>query len=285
VRKELEEALESLTPDELLEARRYIDQLLATLEQSDGLARGVREEAVEQRAFERYSINLAVTYFRHGVASEGRGGAVVQDAVVRDIARGGVRFFTKDTLERGDLLTFYLPAQLGVRKLFVEVRWVKPRDGQLECGAAFVGLDRVFAAQKAELKRSEAVRMLVVCEPCAERDALADLLVKQGYQVDMANSVPEAVELLGRFRCALLLASAHMLKAEGVELLRAAEARKGEALSIALAEASELDSPENAALRRCHDYITQLDHPQEVRLIVARACQRLAAAQARAARI
>jgi CheY-like chemotaxis protein len=276
VRKEVEEVLRSLTVEELVEARRHIDRLLAELEQSEALARRAPAETSEQRQFERYSINLPVTYFRHAEPA-------VEDALVRDIARGGVRFFTREKLEPEEILTLYLPAQLGARKLLVEVRWVTPHGGQYECGASYVGLARVFAAQKAEQERSRAAEILVAWKPCPEREALADLLAKDGHSVDMANSVPEAVARLGRGAGGMVLATAAMLKAENQRLLKAVEARAGEILSVALIEPSELDDPSNAALLRCHDYIARPDRVQEVRVIVGRVHQRVVAARARRA--
>jgi hypothetical protein len=283
MRKELEEFLNGLGPDELVQARRYIERLLTTLQQTPGLVRPAPEGAPEHRQSERYEVNLPITYFRHAAARRPHGTVTAQEGLVRDIARGGVRFFAAESLEPDEVLTLYLPRPVGVRKLFVEVRWAERRGGQIECGAAFVGLDRVFAAQKAEERRSEAVRLLLACEPCPERDALQSLVVKNGYTVHMANSVPEACSELEKTESTMLLASAAMLVSEGERLLKAAEGLAGKVLSIALVSASELDDPALAALRRCHDYIADTEHAQEVRLIIGRNAGRLLAAQARRA--
>lgn len=281
MRKEVEEALRSLTAEELEHARRYIEHLLAKLQGSGALARKLPEGAADRRQFERYALNLPATYFRHAVARERPGAVEAQDALVRDIARGGVRFFANEALAPGEVLTLYMPRALGVRKLFIEVRWAERRGGQFECGASFVGLDRVFAAQKVEEQRSEAAQMLLVCAPGPERDGLRGLLVKQGYSVNIANGVPEACAALETLPSAVVLARGPMLLAEDARLLKAVEARRGAALSIALVPTSELDDPANAPLRGCSDFIADPTHAQEVRPVVARTCRRLAAAQGR----
>ena len=283
MRKEMEDFLNGLGPDELVQARRYIDRLLTTLQQTPGLVRPAPEGAPEHRRFERYEVNLPITYFRHSAARRPQGSVTAQEGLVRDIARGGVRFFANELLEPGEVLTLYLPRPVGVRKLFVEVRWAERRGGQIECGASFVGLDRVFAAQRTEERRSETVQLLVACEPCPEREALESLLVKNGYMVHMANSVPEACSALAEMDSAVLLAGAAMLVSEDERLLKAVEGLDGKVVSVALISASELDDPALAALRRCHDYIADTEHTQEVRLIIGRNAGRLLAAQARRA--
>ena len=100
VRDEIAEALRGLTVDELLETRRYIDRLLTRLQDDPGAQRPPAPDGHERRRFSRYSVNLQVTYFRHASASNVRAGPSVRDAVVRDISRGGIRFFAADPLER-----------------------------------------------------------------------------------------------------------------------------------------------------------------------------------------
>lgn len=280
VRDEIAEALRGLTVDELLETRRYIDRLLTRLQDEPGAQRPPAPDGHERRRFSRYSVNLQVTYFRHGSASNVSAGASVREAVVRDISRGGVRFFSADPLEPNELLTVYLPGALGVRKLFVEVMRVERRGNQFECGASFVGLDRVFAAQKAEDERAE-TPVLVACEPCPERDTLLELLVKQGYTTHVASSVPEASSMLNLHRCSLVIAASPLLLAEGGALLKELESRAGEVLSIAMVSAYEIDGPTGERLRACHDFLSEPDRAQEVRVVVGRTYRRLTALQAR----
>jgi len=283
VRQDLAEALRSLSVEELLEARRYIDRLIEELADQPGAQRGAAPSGSEKRRFGRYSVSLQVTYFRHSTKSTVGPGAPVRDAVVRDISRGGVRFFANEALEPNELLTIYLPGALGVRKLFVEVRRVERRGDQYECGASFVGLDRVFEAQKAEEERGEAVQVLVVCEPCPERDTVTELLVKQGYTAHVANAVPEAVAMLNLHSCALVIAAAPLLLASGGELLKELEKRADEVLSIAMVSASDIDGPTGEGLRACHDFIAEPDRAQEVRVVVGRTYRRLTALRARQA--
>jgi len=285
MRKELDEALRGLSVEELLEARRLIDGLLAQLERAGGCVPHTPPDGAERRRFPRYAINLQVTYFRHRAAAGGvPAGSAVLEAVVRDISRTGVRFFTNERLEIDEILTFYLPGPLGVRKLFVEVTRVEARGKQYECGASFIGLDRVLAAQRTEEQRTETAQVLVVSEPCPERDALANLLLRQGYAVHMANSVPDAVAMLGWRRCRIVLAAGPLLLAEGGRLLKELQRLRDEVLSIAIASASDMDGPDGEALRTCHDFICEPDRAQEVRVVLGRTYRRLTAALARLAR-
>jgi len=239
VREEVEGILRSLTVDELLEARRLVETVLSRLEATGRGAPLAPEGIGDRRHFSRYLVSIPVTYFRHGGAqSKEPGGLAAQDGVVRDISRNGIRFFTNERLEPNEVLTLYLPGPLGVRKLFVETMRVERRGQQYECGASFVGLDRVFAAQRAEEQRSEVARVLVVCEPCPEREALSDLLVKQGYTAHMANTVPEALAMLELHRCTLVVASAPMLLAEDERLLKHLDERRGDVLSAGRAGAT-----------------------------------------------
>ena len=284
MRQDLAESLRGLSVDELLEARRFIDRLLAELADRPGAGRPAPPGMSERRRFGRYSLNLHITYFRHSTKSTvGPGGVPVQDAVVRDISRGGIRFFATQALRPNELLTIYLPGALGIRKLFVEVVRVERRGSQYECGASFVGLDRVFEAQKTEEERGEAVQVLVVCKPCPERDTLGDLLVRQGYTAHVANSVPEAGGMLNLHRCSLVIAAAPLLLAEGGELLRELERRADDVLSIAMVSASEIDGPMGERLRACHDFLSEPDRAQEVRVVVGRTYRRLTALRARRA--
>jgi len=280
LRDAIAEALRGLSVDELLETRRYIDRLLTRLQDEPGAQRPPAPDGHERRRFSRYSVNLQVTYFRHSSASNVSAGPSVREAVVRDISRGGIRFFAADSLEPNELLTVYLPGALGVRKLFVEVTRVERRGNQFQCGASFVGLDRVFAAQKAEEERAE-TPVLVVCEPCPERDTLLELLVKQGYTTHVASTVPEASSMLNLHSCSIVIASSPLLLAEGGTLLKELEAKGDGILSIALVSAYEIDGPTGERLRACHDFLSEPDRAQEVRVVVGRTYRRLTALRAR----
>jgi len=284
VRKDIEEALRGQSVEELLETRQFIERLLAELETRQGSKRLLPPGMTERRRFDRYAIDLRVTCFRHSTrATMGPGGAPVQDAVVRDISRSGLRFFTAQALKANELLTVYLPGAVGVRKLFVEVMRVTQRGDQYECGASFVGLDRVLAAQKVEEERGEVMQVLVVCEPCAERDTLCKLLVNQGYTVHVANGVPEACSMLEVHSCGLVVASAPLLLSEGRRLLDELAARGEDCLTVAIVRAYEMDGPAFEPLRACHDFLSEPTSAQEVRVVMGRVYRRLTAKRTRQA--
>jgi hypothetical protein len=281
VREDLATALRGLSADELLGARRYVERLLEELASRPGARRSPPSGVAERRRFDRYSVDLRATYLCHSTSADERPGGPRREAVVRDISRGGLRFFAHEALEPGELLTIHLPGPLGVRKLVAEVLRVERRGSQYQCAAAFVDLDRIVAARQGGEARAEAVRVLVAWEPCPERDALTDLLVKQGYTAHVANGVPEVLRVLALHRRVLVLASAPLLLADGGALLRELEGRAADVVSVAIATISELDGPGGPRLRACHDFLCEPDRPQEVRVVVGRACRRLLARRGR----
>ncbi|MFP4055832.1 MAG: PilZ domain-containing protein [Candidatus Brocadiia bacterium] len=278
MRQAIEEVLRSLSVEELREARRTIDELLA---RRAGPARPQPRGwgGPDRRAFERHPIDLEVSFLRHRPGGPGRRGEQgLHRAMVRDISRGGLRLFTRAGLEPGEVLTVYLPGSLGERRVFVEVARAERRGDQWECGASFVGLDRVLASHRPE-EEGRLAQVCVACEPGPERERLTGLLVKQGYTVYVANSVPEAVSLVGAHGCSLVLAAAPLLVAEGGRLVAELAARRQRVVTIALASASALEGPGGEALRACDDYIAEPQRPDEVGLVVGRCYRRLVAAR------
>lgn len=283
MRAQVEDALRSLTIGELVEARRFIDGLLTQLQDSGEAAPGQPPAGLERRRFGRYALDLSVTYVRHRTSGASRLPRLdLGEATVQDISRGGIGFATAEPLEVDEVLTVYLPGPMGVRKLYIEVLHVQLRGSRYECGAAFVGLDRVLAVQRTEPEVDDDVLVVLACEPGAEWDALANLLAKSGYSVRPAKSVPEACSMLAECAGCLLVATAPMMLAEGSKLLNASAARPNEVLSIVIISTSEVDRPENTALASCADFIADPTHAREVAVVVDRTYYRLAAAWSRA---
>ena len=282
MRDQAERFLRSLRVGELLEAREIIEELLRAAEESPEAAPAAQGPATERRRFSRHTLSLPVTYFRHRAAgSAHRSAAGVRHAVVRDISRGGIRLVATEPLVPDEVLTVYLPGPLGVRKLFVSVTHVQKRGARYECGAAFVGFDRVYSAHRTEVKREESAQVLVACEPSKDRNALADLLAKQGYVPIVANSVPEACETLEGSACPLIVAGPSMLLAEEGRLLDELEARGDGVLSILFISACDVDLPENERVAHCDDLLSAPPWGEEVRSILRRASERLTARRAR----
>ena len=283
MRAQVEDALRSLTVGELVEARGFIDDLLSQLQDSGEAARGQPPGGLERRRFGRYAFDLSVTYVRHRASGASRLPRLdLGEATVQDISRGGIGFSTAEPLKVDEVLTVYLPGPMGVRKLYVEVLRVQLCGNRYECGAAFVGLDRVLAVQRTEPEVDDDVLVVLACELGAERDALANLLARSGYGVRPANSVPEACSILTECARCLLVATAPMMLGEGSKLLEASAARPNEVLSIAIVSTSEVDRPENTALASCADFIGDPTHAREVAVVVGRTCHRLAVASSRA---
>jgi len=283
VRDDLAAALRGLPPEELLEARRYVERLVESAAERPGALRPAPPGVPERRRHARYWVNVRATYFRHSMDAADSQVGPLREAVVRDISRSGIRFFAHEALEPGELLTVHLPSPLGVRRLCAEVVRAERRGSQHECAAAFVDLDDVVAAERHAEREAAGVHVLVAAEEGPERDALTELLVKQGYTVHTANAVPEALAMVTLHRCAIVLATAPMLLADGGMLLLELGKRAADVLSIALVTVSDLDGPNAARLRACHDFLCEPDRPHAVQVIVGRAYRRLAARRARQA--
>jgi len=281
MRDEVEDALRSLSVEELLEAQRLVDSMLAGLVRLGRTLHHTPQGVSERRRYPRYPVNLQTTYTRERVCPGGAPAETAfQGAVVRDISRGGVRFFTGERVEVGEILTFYLPGESGVRKLFVEVMRVTPRGEQFECGGAFVGLDRVLVARRTQGQKAETPEVLVVAQSDPERDALVNLLLRQGYGVDLANSAQEALRKLTKHGYRIVLAAGSLLLATKGRLLDELRALKGDFRIIAIASASELEGPDGQALRTCDDFICEPERAQEVQAVLGRTCLRRAVADA-----
>lgn len=274
MKAELREALRQLAEDELLEVRDYVDRLLAALRASGASPQGNRA-AQEKRRFERYSLDFPVNYLPHSAARRHRGQAPLRQAVARDISRSGVRLLCREALRAGERLSLYLPRATGTRKVLAQVTWCRRVEEGFECGARFLGFERLLAERPSG---PQGCQVVVACEPGPQRAALRDLLVKDGYYVVMANGVPEVVADIAKGEPLILVASPAALLADEERLLRACEEARDTVVTIAIAPACEPEALPDTLLARCHDHISDPQRPEEVLMVVERAWRRLAAA-------
>lgn len=218
----LERLLDSLTTGELLEARRHVANLL-TARQIEG--RGAVHQpppgATEQRRFDRYVLDVPMSYVRH--ADEGAGhpdNVTPREALLKDISCGGIGFSTDAALAPHEFLTVYLAVPDGVRKLIVEVLRSIAGDGRYQCGAEFVGVDRFLDAHAIESQQADLPKVLVVDRPGEARDALVAFLTRRNCFPLVAASVAEARALLLRHEVELVLGEARLLLGKDAVLLR-----------------------------------------------------------------
>jgi len=222
----------------------------------------VPEGVRENRTFERYSVDLPLSYLPHSAALR-RTGPALRKAIARDVSRSGVRF---------------LPRPAGTRKLLAEVCWSRPCEDGFECGARFVGLEGLLD-QRTALPHHCAV--VLACEPGPRRAALRNLLVKDGYYVVEANGVPEAAKALASGEPLIVIGTPGMFLAEGERLLRACEEEAGRVVTVVLREGYEPSPQADTLAPRCHDHIAHPDRPPEVLVVVERAWRRLVAGAGR----
>jgi len=277
MRADLREALRQLTEAELLEVRDFVDRLLARLRAEGVAPRGVPEGVRENRTFERYSVDLPLSYLPHSAALR-RTGPALRKAIARDVSRSGVRFVASERLRVGERISLYLPRPAGTRKLLAEVCWSRPCEDGFECGARFVGLEGLLD-QRTALPHHCAV--VLACEPGPRRAALRNLLVKDGYYVVEANGVPEAAKALASGEPLIVIGTPGMFLAEGERLLRACEEEAGRVVTVVLREGYEPSPQADTLAPRCHDHIAHPDRPPEVLVVVERAWRRLVAGAGR----
>ncbi len=277
MKADLRDALRQLTEAELLEVRDFVDRLLARLRAEGVAPRGVAEGIRDKRRFERYSVDLPISYLPHSAARR-RSGPALRKATARDISRGGVRLVAGERLRAGERISLYLPRPAGTKKLLAEVCWSRPCEGGFECGARFVGLEGLLD-QRPGLPHHCAV--VLACEPGPRRAALRDLLVKDGYYVVEANGVPEAAKTLESGEPLIVIGAPAMFLAEDERLLRACQGAEERVVTILLRKGYEPSPEAEAAMARCHDHIAYPDRPAEVLVVVERAWRRLVAGAGR----
>ena len=75
-------------------------------------------------------------------------------------------------------------------------------------------------------------RILVTEDDQVQRDIIADILLKDGYDVSVAPSASEALEALEADAYSLLLTDLRMPEMDGLDLLREAKRRRPDRKSV-----------------------------------------------------
>jgi DNA-binding NtrC family response regulator len=118
------------------------------------------------------------------------------------------------------------------------------------------------------------VKILVVDDERAIRIALAGLLKKSGYEVEVAEDGAQAVDRLARETFDLVLTDLALGKIDGMDVLRAAK-RASAATPVVMITAHGSEKVAVAAMKEgADDYVPKPFDNDEIRLVVARALER-----------
>ncbi len=104
-------------------------------------------------------------------------------------------------------------------------------------------------------------------------DSLSEFLRLEGYRVDGAASVDQALIAMQRQDYHLVITDVNMPKADGFELLRAIKDRFPELVTIVITGYGTIESAVEAIKMGAYDYLTKPIDDDEIRLVVERALQ------------
>ena len=117
-------------------------------------------------------------------------------------------------------------------------------------------------------------RVLVVDDEENVRLALTTLLKKQGYEVEVAASGRDALELLGRFGPDFVLTDVRMPQMSGLELLAEIKARRIETTVIVMSAFGRIEQALEVIRAGAYDYIAKPFRSDEVVLALKKAEER-----------
>jgi signal transduction histidine kinase len=112
-------------------------------------------------------------------------------------------------------------------------------------------------------------RILIVDDEAPVRRTLQRILQAEGYEVDTAAGLSEAIERL-RVRAFDLVVTDQRLPENGMELLQEAQALRPPPVTIILTGYASIESVIEAIRKGAYDYLLKPCHPEELKLAVRR---------------
>ncbi|MBN2561299.1 MAG: sigma-54-dependent Fis family transcriptional regulator [Phycisphaerae bacterium] len=116
-------------------------------------------------------------------------------------------------------------------------------------------------------------RLLLVDDDQIIVDSLGEFLRLEGYEVDGAFSVDEAIACLQKQDFNIIITDVNMPKADGFELLRTLKDRFPDVVTIVITGYGTIESAVEAIKMGAYDYLTKPIDDDEIRLVVQRALQ------------
>jgi signal transduction histidine kinase len=123
-------------------------------------------------------------------------------------------------------------------------------------------------------RQDASARLLVVDDDAGVCDTLAAVLRADGYTVQTAGHLREAVHLLRQGTCDLVLLDLHLEDAQGRDVLQELRALAPRAAMIVLTGYATLESALHALRAGAHDYLVKPTDVEELRFTVARSLER-----------
>ena len=243
------EPLLKLPLDELKKAQNFIADLVQTLET---LQKSEQESVVIFPSEEPLKIEERRRDKRFDMEIEGVCSVVKKDEseilpeipiTIKDISKHGMRFITNQSLTPSDILivTFHLPSTMASgqlyknlqKKVYVEIRRTieipTPAGTKYDIGALSIESQRVIELQKEEENRvllnkqlalKGDIKILIVSIKESQSKYLEEILVRQGYLAYKSNQKQQAIALLRKNKCNIVVTDIDTAKINEFELLQ-----------------------------------------------------------------
>jgi two-component system NtrC family response regulator len=117
-------------------------------------------------------------------------------------------------------------------------------------------------------------RILVVEDDESLRRVTQVQLEKCGYETPVAADVPEALEILEREPCDLVITDLNLPGASGLELLKKVRIEYPETTVVVVTAYGTIETAVDAMKAGAYDYITKPVHPDELRALASRVLER-----------
>ncbi len=123
---------------------------------------------------------------------------------------------------------------------------------------------------------ADRTRLLIVDDDSIIVESLCEFLELEGYEVDGAASVRQAVAALDRQEYQVVVTDVNMAEVDGFDLLRIVKDRYTETVVIMITGYGTIDSAVEAIKLGAYDYLTKPIIDDEIRLVVERAVKQQA---------
>jgi two-component system response regulator HydG len=115
--------------------------------------------------------------------------------------------------------------------------------------------------------------VLVVDDDRSTREALCDILTREGYEVLMASTGREGLDLIGRHEIDLVLADLVMPEVNGLAILKAALDRDAAAQVIVITGYGTVETAVDAMRQGAHHYLCKPVNPRELKELIRKALE------------
>ncbi len=125
-----------------------------------------------------------------------------------------------------------------------------------------------------EEKKKKAAKILIVDDEMSMRNLFSIMLVKEGYDVDVAEDGVSAMSLVNTKIYDLVITDIMMPKMKGTELLKKVKEVHPETVVIMITAYASTESAVEAMKEGAYDYITKPFSVEEIKVIIAKALER-----------